>query len=169
VTSSLVLVLSLFLLQDEKPAPKIELKGFLKVEGISFKQGEKTKYSGDTYILRLAFTDEKGAAFQPTPTLNFVVYNDKEPYGKAQRLVTKDSWKVDAEKISKDNVADKTIAHDKKTGELLVAFVRADPGFQPRIDLTLEIRGTGTWTWKGIVEESRFEETAKGPDKPAKK
>jgi hypothetical protein len=153
------------LAQDDKATPKIELKGCMKVEGISFKQGQSTKYSGDTFLVKIAFSDEKGAAFQPAPILNFVVYNGQEPYKKVQRIVTKEQWKADTAKINRDTVADNTIACDKKTGELWVAFVRAEPGFDPRIDLTLEIKGTGTWIWKGVDLESKYEVPAKGPDK----
>ncbi|MBV8879539.1 MAG: hypothetical protein JO332_06245 [Planctomycetaceae bacterium] len=155
--------------QDEKAAPKVELKGCMKVEGISFKQGQSTKYTGDTYLLRLLFTNESGEALQPTPVLNFVVYNGQEPYKKVQRIVTKEQWKADVAKINKDTVADNTIACDRKTGELWVAFVR-DANIDPRIDLTLEIKGTGTWAWKGLdLADSKYEAPAKGPDKPAKK
>jgi len=150
--------------QDEKPVPKIELKGCMKFEGISFKQGQTTKYSGDTYLVKILFTNEKGDAYQPTPVLNFVIYNGQEPYKKAQRIVTKEQWKADATKISKDTVADNTIACDKKTGELWVAFVR-EANLDPKIDLTLEIKGTGIWTWKGVDLESKYEVPAKGPDK----
>jgi hypothetical protein len=150
--------------QDEKATPKVELKGCMKVEGISFKLGQSTKYSGDTFLVKIAFTDEKGSSFQPTPTLNFVVYNGQEPYKKVQRIVTREQWKADASKINKESVADTTIACDKKTGELWVAFVRADPGFDPRIDLTLDIKGVGTWTWKGVDLDSKYEVPAKGPD-----
>lgn len=150
--------------QDDKPAPKIELKGCMKVEGISFKQGQATKYSGDTWLLKLLFTNEKGDAYQPTPTMNFVVYNGNEPYKKVQRIVRKEQWNADVAKINKDTVADNTIACDKKTGELWVAFVR-DANLDPKIDLTLEIKGTGTWIWKGVDQESKYEVPAKGPDK----
>lgn len=151
--------------QSDPAAAKVELKGLMKVEGISYRQGQSTKYSGDTYLLRLAFTDEKGAAFQPTPTLNFVIYNGQEPYKKAQRLVTKEQWKADTSKINQQTVADNTIACDKKTGELWVAFVRVDPGFDPRIDLTLEIKKVGTWVWKSVDLDSKFEAPPKPPDK----
>lgn len=151
--------------QDEKPAPKVELTGCMKVEGTSFRQGQSTKYTGDTFLVKLLFTDEKGAPSQPTPTLNFNVYNGQEPYKKVQRIVTREQWKADALKIAKDTVVDNTIACDKKTGELWVAFVRADPGFDPRIDLTLEIKGVGTWIWKGIDLQSEYKVAAKGPDK----
>jgi hypothetical protein len=150
--------------QDEKATPKVELRGCMKVEGISFRQGQSTKYSGDTFLVKIAFTDEKGSPSQPTPTLNFVVYNGQEPYKKVQRIVTREQWKADTSKINKDSVADNTIACDKKTGELWVAFVRAEQGFDPRIDLTLEIKGVGTWTWKSVDLESKYEVPAKGPD-----
>jgi hypothetical protein len=165
VTSASLLLLALLAGgQDDKPVPKIELKGCMKVEGISFKQGQTTKYSGDTYLVKILFTNEKGDAYQPTPVLNFVVYNGQEPYKKVQRIVTREQWKADVTKINKDTVADNTIACDKKTGELWVAFVR-DANLDPRIDLTLEIKGTGTWTWKGVDLESKYEVPAKGPDK----
>ena len=145
----------------------VELRGLLSVEGISFKQGDRTKYTGDTFLLRLAFTDENGAPSQPTPTMNFVVYNGQAPFKKVQRIVSKEQWKADAAKINTQSVADNTIACDKKTVELWVAFVRSDGhGFDPRIDLTLEIRGAGTWIWKGV--EQKFESPARGPDKPPK-
>jgi len=155
--------------QDDKATATIELKGCMKVEGISFKQGEATKYTGDTFLLKLLFKDEKGNAFQPTPTLNFIVYNGQEPYKKVQRVVAKEQWKADVAKINKQTVADNTIAADKATGELWVAFVRCE--FNPRADLTLEIKGVGTWVWKGLEvdEGSKYEAAAKGPDKPAKK
>lgn len=168
MTTAVLLALAL-LAQDEKPTPKIELKGCMKVEGTSFRQGNATKYTGDTFLVKILFTDEKGATFRPTPTLNFVVYNGAEPFKKVQRIVTKDQWKADTTKINQLTVADNTVAADQKTGELWVAFVRADPGFDPKIDLTLELKGWGTWVWKGVDLESKYEVAAKGPDKPEKK
>jgi len=151
---------------DDKGSVKVELRGIMQVEGISFRQGLSTKYSGDTFILKLAFSDEKGAPFQPAPTLNFVVYNGQEPWKKVQRIVTKDQWNADAAKINSKSVADTTIACDKKANELWVAFVRSDgAGFDPRFDLTLEIRGAGTWIWKGMDKEKKWESAPRGPDK----
>lgn len=167
-----VLLLALTMLaatpQEEKAAPRIEMKGLLKFEGISFKQGQATKYSGDTFVLRLAFTDAKGEAYQPLPTLNFLVYNGNEAYKKAQRLVTRENWKTDAAKMSSQNIADNSIAFDKKTGELHVAFVRADPGFECKFDLTLEIKGVGTWIWKDMDFNTEWKSAPKGPDKEKK-
>lgn len=157
------LLLLACLAQDDKATPKIELKGCMKVEGISFKQGQTTKYTGDTYLVKILFTNEKGDAVQPTPILNFVIYNGNEPYKKAQRIVRKEQWGADVAKINKETVADNTIACDKKTGELWVAFVR-EANIDPKIDLTIEIKGTGTWTWKGVDLESKYEVAAKGPD-----
>ena len=151
--------------QDDKPTPKIELKALWKVDGISFKQGQSTKYSGDTYLLILAFTDDKGQLWQPTPTMSFVVYNGQEPYKKVQRIITKEGWKADREKIGQNSVADTTVASDKKTGDLWVAFIRTDPGFDVRFDLTLEVKGAGTWIWKGVNGEMEYKVAAKGPDK----
>ena len=155
---------------EEKASVKVELRGIMMVEGISFKQGDRTKYSGDTYILKLAFTDGKGNAFKPTPTLNFVVYNGQEPYKKVQRIVGKEQWNGDAAKVNHLSVADNTIVCDKKTNELWVAFVRTDGNsFDPRIDLTLDLRGAGSWVWKGMDKDKKFESPPRGPDKPEKK
>jgi len=156
------LVLSTFCAAQD--TPKIEIKGCMKVEGISFKQGEATKYTGDTYLLKLLFTNDKGDVYQPTPTLNFVVYNGQTPYKKVQRILTKEQWKADAARINKDTVADNTIACDKKTGEIWVAFVRADANVDVRIDLSLELKGSGTWTWKGVDNESQYQVPSRGPD-----
>jgi hypothetical protein len=151
---------------EEKASVQVELRGLMQVEGIQFRQGQFTKYSGDTYILKLLFTDEKGAAFQPTPTLNFVVYNGKEPWKKVQRIVGKEQWNGDSTKVAPKTVSDNTIVCDKKTGELWVAFVRSDgTNFDPGFDLTLEIRGAGTWIWKGIDKDKKWESPARGPDK----
>jgi hypothetical protein len=155
--------------QDDKGTHKIELKGLWKVDGISFKQGNSTKYSGDTYLIMMNFTDEKGGAWQPTPTMNFVVYNGQEPYKKVQRIITKEQWKAEVAKINKDTVADNTVACDKKTGDLWVAFVRADPGFDTKFDLTLEVKGTGTWIWKGVYSDVEYKVAPKGPDKATDK
>ena len=163
MTSASCLLLLSCLLQDEKATPKIELKGCMKVEGISFKQGQTTKYTGDTFLVKILFLNEKGDWYMPTPTLNFVVYNGNEPYKKVQRIVRKEQWNADVAKINKETVADNTIAADKKTGELWVAFVR-EANLDPKIDLTIEIKGSGTWTWKGVDLESKYEVPAKGPD-----
>lgn len=157
-----ILVLSL-VFQD----PQVEIRGVKVVEGISFKQGDKTKYTGDTYLVRLAFSDAKGEPWQPTPTMNFVVYNGQEPYKKVQRIMTREQWKADAEKIGPKSVADNTMAFDKKAGELWVAVVRVDSGFSFRFDLTLEAKGTGTWSWKGLEPDGdgALKAPPKGPDK----
>jgi hypothetical protein len=152
---------------DPKGSVKIELRGIMQVEGISFRQGTTTKYTGDTFLLKLTFTDEKGAPFQPTPTLTFIVFNGQELWKKnVQRIVTKEQWNADVGKINSKSVADTTIAFDKKANELWVAFVRSDgTGFDPRFDLTLEIRGAGTWIWKGMDKDKKWESAPRGPDK----
>ncbi len=160
--------------QDEggaaKGTPRVELRGLMVVDGRSFRQGDSTKYTGDTYLLRLYFTDEKGGPSQPVPTINFVVYNGQMPFKKVQRIVNRETWKVDASKINQLNVADNTMALEKKSGELWVAFLRSDgPGFDPRADLTLTIRDAGTWTWKGLGGDNKFEAPPRAPDPPAKK
>ena len=121
------------------------------------------KYTGDVYILRLIFIDDEGKTMKPTPTINMTVYNKDAPWGKAQRIVSREMWNVDATKINSSNVADNTIACDKKTGELWVSFVRTDgPTFDPRLDMTIVLPDIGTWSWKGL--SGKFEVGAKNAD-----
>jgi len=138
------------------------------VRGIMYVQGDYTKggkYTGDVYILRLIFIDDEGKTMKPTPTINMTVYNKDQPWGKAQRIVSKEMWNVDASKINSLNVADNTIACDKKTGELWVSFVRTDgPLFEPKVDMTIVIPDIGTWSWKGL--SGKFEVGAKNADSP---
>ena len=138
------------------------------VRGIMYVQGDYTKggkYTGDVYILRLIFIDDEGKTMKPTPTINMTIYNKDQPWGKAQRIVSKEMWNVDATKINSLNVADNTIACDKKSGELWVSFVRTDgPVFDPKIDMTIVIPDIGTWSWKGL--SGKFEVGAKNADIP---
>jgi hypothetical protein len=150
--------------KDDSKGIQTQLCGLLVIEGKSVRTGAVMKYSGDVFLLRLSFTDEKGSPCQPTPTINMVVYNGPDPYKKVQRVVTHESWKVDAAKVNAGTATDQTMAGDKKTGELWVAFLRTDqPGFDPRADITLSIRDQGTWTWKGM--DKKFETARRGPDK----
>jgi hypothetical protein len=129
-------------------------------------QGDYTKngkYTGDVYLMRLVFIDDEGKPMKPTPTINMTVYNKQEAWGKAQRIVTKEQWNADASKINSLTVGDNTIACDKKSGELWVAFVRTDsPTFEPRCDMTIVIPDIGIWSWKGLT--GKFEVAAKTAD-----
>jgi hypothetical protein len=159
--------------KDKNLDPELGVKNRIRdyavgVRGLMFVQGDYTKggkYTGDVYILRLIFIDDEGKTMKPTPTINMTVYNKDQPWGKAQRIVSKEMWNVDASKINSGNVADNTIACDKKTGELWVSFVRTDgPTFDPRLDMTIVIPDIGTWSWKGL--SGKFEVGAKNADSP---
>ena len=159
--------------QNKNLDPELGVKNRIRdyaigVRGIMYVQGDYTKggkYTGDVYILRLIFIDDEGKTMKPTPTINMTVYNKDQPWGKAQRIVSKEMWNVDATKINSLNVADNTIACDKKTGELWVAFVRTDgPLFEPRLDMTIVLPDIGTWSWKGL--SGKFEMGAKNADSP---
>jgi hypothetical protein len=136
------------------------------IRGLMYVQGDYTKngkYTGDVYLMRLVFIDDEGKPMKATPTINLTVYNKQEPWGKAQRIVTKEQWNADASKINSSTVADNTIACDKKTGELWVAFVRTDTAaFEPRCDMTMVIPDIGIWSWKGL--SGKFEVAAKTAD-----
>jgi hypothetical protein len=136
------------------------VRGLMYVPGSYLNNG---KYTGDVYLMRMIFLDDDGKPMKPTPTINMTVYNKDHPWGKVQRIVGKEMWNIDASKINSGNVADNTVACDKKTGELWVAFVRTDgPNFEPKADMTVVIPDLGTWSWKGLG--GKFEVAAKTAD-----
>lgn len=157
--------------KDKNADPELGVKNRIRdyaigVRGLMFVEGSYTKggkYTGDVYLMRLIFIDDEGKTMKPTPTINLTVYNKDQAWGKAQRIVTKEAWNVDATKINSGNVADNTIACDKKSGELWVAFVRTDgPSFEPKCDMTIVLPDIGTWSWKGL--SGKFEVGAKNAD-----
>ena len=150
---------------DVKNANKGEyavgLRGLMVVEGT---YGKNNKYTGDVYLMRFVFLDDEGKPMKPTPTINATIYNKAEPYGKVQRIVEKQQWGADASKINSSTVEATTIACDRKSGELWVAFVRTEtPVFEPRADMTLVIPDIGIWTWKGL--SGKFEAAPRPPDR----
>jgi hypothetical protein len=157
--------------KDRNADPELGVKNRIRdyaigIRGLMFVPGSYTKggkYTGDVYLMRLIFIDDEGKTMKPTPTINLTVYNKDAAWGKAQRIVTREAWNVDASKINSGNVADATIACDKTSGELWVAFVRTDgPSFDPKCDMTIVIPDIGTWSWKGL--SGKFEMGAKNAD-----
>ncbi len=139
----------------------VGLRGLMVVEGT---YGKNNKYTGDVYLMRFVFLDDEGKPMKPTPTINATIYNKDQPYGKVQRIVEKQQWGADASKINSSTVEATTIACDKKSGELWVAFVRTEtPTFEPKADMTLVIPDIGIWTWKGL--SGKFEAAPRPPDR----
>lgn len=139
----------------------VGLRGLMVVEG---NYGKGNKYTGDVYLMRFVFLDDEGKPMKPTPTINATIYNKDQPYGKVQRIVEKQQWGADASKINSSTVEATTIACDKKSGELWVAFVRTEtPTFEPKADMTLVIPDIGIWTWKGL--SGKFEAAPRPPDR----
>jgi hypothetical protein len=139
----------------------VGLRGLMVVEGT---YGKNNKYTGDVYLMRFIFLDDEGKPMKPTPTINATIYNKDQPYGKVQRIVEKQQWGADAAKINSSTVAPDTMAFDRKSGELWVAFVRTEtPVFEPRADMTLVIPDIGIWTWKGL--SGKFEVAPRPPDR----
>jgi hypothetical protein len=139
----------------------VGLRGLMVVEGT---YGKNNKYTGDVYLMRFIFLDDEGKPMKPTPTINATIYNKDQPYGKVQRIVEKQQWGADASKINSSTVANDTMAFDRKSGELWVAFVRTEtPVFDPRADMTLVIPDIGIWTWKGL--SGKFEVAPRPPDR----
>jgi hypothetical protein len=159
--------------KDKNNDPELNAKTRIKdyavgVRGLMYVQGNyltNGKYTGDVYLMRLIILDDDGKPMKSTPTINMTVYNKDQPWGKVQRIIGKEMWNIDATKINSGNVADNTVACDKKSGELWVAFVRTDgPNFEPRADMTVVIPDLGTWSWKGL--SGKFEVAAKTADSP---
>ncbi|HVE40672.1 MAG TPA: hypothetical protein VNM14_12330 [Planctomycetota bacterium] len=159
--------------KDKNNDPELNAKTRIKdyavgVRGLMYVQGNylaNGKYTGDVYLMRMIFLDDDGKPMKPTPTINMTVYNKDQAWGKVQRIIGREMWNIDATKINSGNVADNTVACDKKTGELWVAFVRTDgPNFEPRADMTVVIPDLGTWSWKGL--SGKFEVAAKTADSP---
>jgi hypothetical protein len=143
---------------------KAEIRGLLVVDGILLKNG---KYSGDVYLFRVAYMDAKGVAVQPTGTFSGTIYDGTTVLKKIQRIVTKQSWQVDASRVNSQTVADDTMAYDAKTKELWVAFHRSDGPFEkPRADLEFEVPGKGVWAWTGL--SGKWQGAPRWPDKSAK-
>ena len=139
----------------------VGLRGLMVVEGT---YGKNNKYTGDVYLVRVIFLDDEGKPMKPQATINATVYNKLEPFGKVQRIIEKQMWGADASKINGSTVEANTIACDKKSGELWVAFVRSEtPIFEPRADMTLVIPDLGIWTWKGL--SGKFEVAPRPPDR----
>ncbi len=152
---------------ESAPVPagfRAEIRGLLVVDGVMLKGG---KYSGDVYLFRVAFTDGKGAAVQPVGTFSGTIYDGPTALKKIQRIITKESWRVEASRVNSQTVADNTIAFDRKTGELWVAFHRSEGPFEkPRADLELDVEGKGVWSWRGLSE--KWQNAPRWPDKPLK-
>ncbi len=56
------------------------------------------------------------------------------------------------------------VFYDKKTGELYVALFRTRTDFYDfRTDVKLEVKGVGSWTWKGLKLKTT-DVAPRGPD-----
>jgi hypothetical protein len=158
--------------QEEKPkadakAPsmKVGVRGLMKVGGEYLPKSGK--YTGDVYLLRVAFLDGAGNPATPNATLNATLHDGQKETWKVQRLATKATWKIDAARLNNQNTDHTTIACDLKTGELWIGLIRSESGFPWKIDLSVTVKEFGAWTFKGI-EGDKWESPEKVPDKPAK-
>lgn len=157
---------------EAAPAPaaeagmKVELRGLMVVEG--YRTPKSNTYTGDVYLLRVLFTDGEGKPAKPNATFQVALLDGKNPPWKIQRIVGKPQWAVDAARVNNMSVEHTTMACDAKTGELWIGLIRTPGGtFEFQAQITLVVRGEGTWEWKGVGE--KFEVPPRGPDKPDKK
>lgn len=139
----------------EARPPSVGIRGLLVVEGTYGKNG---KYTGDIYLMRMIFLDEKGKAWQPEANVTFTLYDGEKNLKRAQREITRAGWAADAARVNNGQPADlDTIAFDRKTGELWVGIYWSDTAWKkPRADVTVEIKGAGTYTLKGVEGKWAF-------------
>jgi hypothetical protein len=143
---------------------RAEIRGLLVVDGQLLKNG---KYTGDVYLFRVAFTDVKGALAQPTGTFTGTIYDGPKPLKKLQRIITKESWKVESSRVNGTTATETTTAFDRKTGELWVAFHLSEGPFEkPRADLELELEGPAPkpyYVWRGLSD--KWQSSPRWPEK----
>jgi hypothetical protein len=129
-------------------------RGLLVVEGT---YGKNNKYTGDHYLVRMLFLDDKGKPWQPEATVNFSLYDGDKHLKKSQRTVTRASWAGDAARVNGQTIDLETMAFDRKTGELWITLHWSDvPWKKPRADFQVEIKDVGTYTLKGVERDWHF-------------
>jgi hypothetical protein len=148
---------------DAKPVPPPEPPPppyTLAVDGVEWvggtfraAGGTKTlRYTGDTAFLKIRVTDAKGNVAQPEATVVVKVVDKTQPRGFCKRPVTKAAWKLDAEKITKENASPEIVAFHAKDGALWIGLVTVEDSSQVdlTLDVSVEIRKAGTWAAKGL-------------------
>ena len=142
-------------------------KLYASIPGLSVVDGyylKSRKYTGDVWLVVFKFIDDKGKPAKPVGTITAVVYDGKKPLRKVQRIIKKQSWRLDANRLTNINVRKDVVAYDRKEKELYVALWRSEGAMAFRADVTLTVRGVGNWTWNGLNPES--ESGLRGPDAP---
>lgn len=148
-----------------RPEMRVEFRGLLFAEGF---YNKANKYTGDVFFLRVAFLDGNNKTLKPDAEFNITLVDGKNEPWKAQRIVTKKEWALDAAKINNQNSEGTTIACDKKTGELWLGLIRTAGGeFTHKAEIKLEVKGEGEWIWRGL--EGKYLAAPRSPDKPEKK
>ena len=144
------------------PAVSVGIRGFSVLDGVYQNNG---KYTGDVLFVRFVCFDPEGKRVQPIGKLNAVIYDAKKPVWKSPRTIRKTSWAKPVSRLTGANVRHDTIAYDKKTGELYVALFRTRTEFYDfQTDVKLEVKGIGSWTWRGLKLETT-DIAPRGPDK----
>lgn len=143
-------------------------KLYASIPGLSMVDGyylKNRKYSGDVWLVVMKFVDDKGKPAQPVGTITAVVYDGKKPLRKVQRIIKKQSWRLDVRRLTNFNIRPDVLAYDKQEKELYVALYRSEAPFVNfKADITLTVRNVGVWEWKGLTKES--ESGLRGPDRP---
>ena len=146
-----------------RPALRIELRGLLVAQGTF--SVKTNKYSGDLYLLRMAFLDPAGKPVKPEAEVELSLVEAKKEPVKLQRSVTRREWGLDAARITGDTPDGGTTACDRKTGELWLFLVRTDGSeFNYKADVRVTVKDEGTWTWPGV--DGKFLSAPRHPDLP---
>lgn len=160
--------------KDAPEAPSAAPAYAIRVDGLAWVNGTyKTvgtssnyKYTGDTAFLKLTFADVKGAPARPEATVVVKVTDRGQSRGFCKRTIAKGSWKLNADALNADNAAPEVVAFSAKDGALWVGLVRMDDSQQAdfALDISVEIKKQGAWTWKGLRDPFR---TLLAPPDPA--
>lgn len=146
-----------------RPALRIELRGLLVAQGTF--STKTNKYSGDLYLLRLAFLDPAGKTVKPEAEIELTLHEEKKEPLKVQRSVTRREWGLDAARITGDTLEGGATACDRKTGELWLYLLRTDGSeFNIKADIRVVVKDEGTWTWPGVG--GKYLSAPRHPDLP---
>lgn len=158
----------------DAPAYLIQASGMAWVNGTYKTVGTSNnyQYTGDTAFLKMKFFDAKGNAARPDAAVTVKIVDRKLGKVTSKHAITKATWKLDAEKINVDNVSPDIVAWHDKDKALWVGLARVDDSQKAEftLDISVEIKKLGAWTWTGLRDPFAINLSPPSPpEKPEKK
>lgn len=145
-------------------AATIGLLGLHCVDGEWVGEGKRRRYTGDVYLLKLAFRDADGKPVPQTGTVEVIARQGKKVVANVRRAVQDGHYELDAKKLNAKTASPGVVCLDAETGVLLVGVLRwtSNDRFAAQIDVAFLSTEGDRWVWK--VLEDPWSEDAKGPD-----